>query len=365
MTGRTILHIDMDAFFAAVEQLRRPELRGKPVVVGGDGDPSKRGVVSTASYEARTFGIHSAMPLRTAYRLCPDAVFLPVDFAAYREVSQRMYAILRDTGARVEPMGLDEACLDATDLPGGGEAVARTIRARIASELHLTATIGVGPNKLVAKIASGLNKPDGLTVIGADEVGARLGPLPVTVLWGVGPKTAAALKERFSVETVSDLAALSPEQLQAVYGPNQGAHLHRIARGQDDRPIETEWEPSSLSRERTFQVDLRRLETIRETIGRLAADVAADLRNEGYKTANVTLKIRFATFETFTRSKTLPAAVDDDATLTQTAIELLDRVTVNRPVRLLGVRAAKLSPAETAADESAAPEPGPVGELFR
>jgi DNA polymerase-4 len=262
-------------------------------------------------------------------------------------------------------MGLDEACLDVTDLPGGGDAVARTIRARIAAELHLTATIGVGPNKLVAKIASGLNKPDGLTVIGADEVGARLGPLPVTVLWGVGPKTAAALKERFAVETVADLAALSLEQLQAVYGPNHGAHLHRIARGQDDSPIETEWEPSSLSRERTFQVDLRRPETIREMLGRIAADVAADLRSEGYKTANVTLKIRFATFETFTRSKTLPEAVDDDATITRIAIDLLDRVTVNRPVRLLGVRAAKLSPAEASADESVAPEPGRVGELFR
>ncbi len=365
MTGRTILHIDMDAFFAAVEQRRRPELRGKPVVVGGDGDPQKRGVVSTASYEARKFGIHSAMPLRTAYRLCPDAVFLPVDFAAYREVSQSMYAILRDTGARVEPMGLDEACLDATDLPGGGEAVARAIRDRIASELHLTATVGVGPNKLVAKIASGLNKPDGLTVIGADEVGARLGPLPVTVLWGVGPKTAAALKERFAVETVADLAALSLEQLQDAYGPNQGAHLHHISRGQDDRPIVTEWEPSSLSRERTFQVDLRRPETIREMLGRIAADVAADLRSEGYKTANVTLKIRFATFETFTRSKTLPEAVDDDATITRTAIDLLDRVTINRPVRLLGVRAAKLSPAEASTEQTGTPEPGGLDELFR
>jgi len=370
MTGRTILHIDMDAFFAAVEQRRRPELRGKPVVVGGDGDPTKRGVVSTASYEARKFGIHSAMPLRTAYRLCPDAVFLPVDFAAYREVSQRMYAILRDTGARVGPLGLDEAFLDASDLPDGGEAVARVIKHRIASELHLTASVGVGPNKLVAKIASGLNKPDGLTAIAADEVGDRLAPLPATVLWGVGPKTAASLKEHFAVQTVRDLAALSLEQLQGVYGPNHGAHLHRIAHGQDDSPIQTEWEPSSLSRERTFQVDLRRRETIHEMIGRIAADVAADLRNEGYKTANITLKIRFATFETFTRSKTLPAAVDDDATLTRTAIELLDRVTVNRPVRLLGVRAAKLSPAEASADESAteesaAPEPGQVGELFR
>jgi len=196
-------------------------------------------------------------------------------------------------------------------------------------------------------------------------VTARLAPLPVIVLWGVGPKTAISLKEHFAVQTVGDLAALSLEQLQGVYGPNHGAHLYRIARGQDDSPIQTEWEPSSLSRERTFQVDLRRPETIREMLGRIAADVAADLRSEGYKTANVTLKIRFATFETFTRSTTLPEAVDDDATLSQTAIELLDRVTVNRPVRLLGVRAAKLSPAEASTEQTATPEPGGLDELFR
>lgn len=375
MPCRTILHIDMDAFFAAVEQLRRPELRGRPVVVGGDGDPSKRGVVSTASYEARTFGIHSTMPLRTAHRLCPDAVFLPVDSAAYREVSQRMYAILRETDGQVEPMGLDEACLDASQLGDDGETVARRIKQRIATELRLTASIGVGPNKLVAKIASGMHKPDGLTVICEEDVAARLGPLPVTALRGVGPRTAAALRERFAVQTVAGLAVLSLAQLQEVFGPNHGAHLYRIARGQDDSPIVTAWEPSSLSRERTFQVDLRRIETIRQMIARLAADVAADLRSEGYRAANVTLKVRLDTFQTMTRSRTLPSAIDDDATLAQTAIALLDRVTVNRPVRLLGVRAATLSPAQAPEAGSAAgvpapgepgtPEPGTLHGLFR
>lgn len=345
MASRTILHVDMDAFFAAVEQLRRPELRGRPVVVGGDGDPRKRGVVSTASYEARTYGIHSAMPLRTAHKRCPQAVFLPVDFKAYREVSERMHAILRDTGAQVESWGLDEAFLDASDLPEPGEAIARTIKHRIATELHLTASVGVGPNKLVAKIASGLNKPNGLTVIAAEEVETRLGPLPVTVLWGVGPKTAASLKETFGVESVGHLAALPVEQLTDAYGPRQGAHLHRTARGLDESPVVTEWEPKSLSREHTFQVDLRHPDAIRDMIRRLSGQVTADLKHEGYRAATITLKVRFSTFRTLTRSRTLDAPIDDGESLAQIALGLLDRVTIDRPVRLLGVRAAKLSPA--------------------
>jgi DNA polymerase IV len=342
--GRTILHVDMDAFFAAIEQLRKPELRGRPVVVGGAGDPRRRGVVSTASYEARLYGIRSAMPLRTAYRLCPDAVFLPVDFAAYEEVSKGVYAILRDTGARVEPAGLDEAFLDVSDLPEAGEVIARTIRERIARELHLTASVGVGPNKLVAKIASGLNKPDGLTVITEDEAEARLAPLPVTVLWGVGPKTAAFLAETFDVKTVRGLSALSEAQLQAAFGPRHGTYLYRTARGIDDSPVETTWERKSLSRERTFQADIRRPAAIRALVTRLAAEVADDLRGEGYRAATVTLKIRFAPFTTMTRSRTLPVPADDPTTLSQTALDLLHTVPLDRPVRLLGVRAAKLSP---------------------
>lgn len=343
MAGRTILHVDMDAFFAAVEQLRRPDLRGRPVIVGGDGNPRKRGVVSTASYEARKFGVYSGMPLRTAYRLCAHAVFLPVDFDAYRAVSERMHAILRDTGAVVESLGLDEAFLDCTGLPETGEAVARAVKDRIARELHLTASVGVGPNKLVAKIASGLSKPDGLVVIPPDEVQSRLAPLPVTVLWGVGPKTAAHLQEVFGVRTVGDLAAVPEDRLQETFGPRAGTHLHRIARGIDDSPVEAGWEPKSISRERTFQVDLRRPEAIRQAIMRLAAQVAGDLREEGYRAATITLKIRLVPFHTVTRSRTLAAPVDDEETVARVALELLERVTVDRPVRLLGVRAAKLA----------------------
>lgn len=345
MDNRTILHVDMDAFFAAVEQLRRPELRGKPVVVGGDGDPHKRGVVSTASYEARKYGIHSAMPLRTAYRLCPDAVFLPVDFKAYREASERMHAILRETGARVESLGLDEAFLDCTGLSQPGEAVARTIKHRIKDELRLTASVGIGPNKLVAKIASNLNKPDGLTVIAPGEVEERLAPLPVIVLWGVGPKTAAHLHEAFNVKTVGDLAAIPEERLRDAFGPRHGAHLYRIARGLDDSPVETEWEPRSVSRERTFQVDLRRPADIRRMIERLAAEVAEDLGDEGYRAATITLKVRLVPFHTLTRSHTLPAPTGDPSAIARVALGLLERVPLDRPVRLLGVRAAKLSPA--------------------
>jgi DNA polymerase-4 len=351
MPGRTILHVDMDAFFAAVEQLRRPELRGRPVVVGGDGDPRKRGVVSTASYEARAFGIHSAMPLRIAHRLCPDAVFLPVDFKAYRDASERMHAILRDTGAQVESLGLDEAFLDCSHLPEPGEAIASRIKQRVAAELQLTATVGVGPNKLVAKIASGLNKPDGLTVIAQDEIDARLGPLPTITLWGVGPKTAAALQEKLGVKTVADLAALSLGQLQEAFGARHGEYLYDVARGIDDSPVVTEWEPKSISRERTFQVDLRRPETLRQVIGRLAREVAGDLRGEGYRAANITLKVRLVPFHTLTRSRTLPAPTDDPAAITDVAMGLLERVNVNRPVRLLGIRAAKLSAAASPTDD--------------
>ncbi|MBM3469896.1 MAG: DNA polymerase IV [Armatimonadetes bacterium] len=359
MTGRTILHVDMDAFFAAVEQLRRPELRGRPVVVGGRGDPSQRGVVSTASYEARPFGVHSGLPLRTAYQRCPQAVFLPVDFQAYREVSERMHAILRGTGARVQSLGLDEAFLDVTDLPEPGEVIARTIQERIASELLLTASVGVGPNKLVAKIASGLNKPAGLTVIAEGDVEARLSPMPVTILWGVGPKTGERLYETFGVKTVGDLAGIPEERLQEEYGPRVGAHLYRIARGIDESPVQTEWEPKSVSREHTFQVDLRRPEVMREAVARLAGRVAGDLSEQGYRAATVTLKVRFATFITVSRSCTLSAPTDDRAAIAEAAVALLNKVTLDRPVRLLGVRAAKLTPAVVQAP-AATPAPAVV-----
>jgi len=340
---RTIFHVDMDAFFAAVEQRRRPELRGKPVVVGGGGDPRRRGVVSTASYEARAYGIHSAMPLRTAYRKCPHAVFLPVDFPAYGEVSRQIMAILREYTPLVEPLSLDEAFLDVSTRPEPPLALAEAIRRRIRQETGLTASIGIGPNKLLAKIASGLRKPDAVTQITATSAAEVLRALPVTVLWGVGPKTAARLQEALGVRTVGQLREVPLAALQELLGPRHGEALHRTCRGQDDTPVVTAWAPRSLSRETTYQRDARRRETIVRTLTALAAAVADDLREEGYAGRTVTVKIRYHDFKTHTRARTLPEPTGDLERIRETAVALLDRFTLDRPVRLVGVRVSGLT----------------------
>lgn len=340
--SRTILHVDMDAFFAAVEQLRRPELRGKPVVVGGSGNPRQRGVVSTASYEARAYGIHSAMPLRTAYKQCPQAVFLPVDFSAYGDYSRRIMTILRRYTPLVEPLSLDEAFLDVTGRTADPPKLAEEIRARIRSETGLTASIGIGPNKLLAKIASGLHKPDAVTEISAQHAAQTLRDLPVTVLWGIGPKTAARLDQTLQARTVGDLCRIALEQLQERFGPRWGEYLYRICRGEDDSPVVTEWEPKSLSRETTYQYDTRRREVIVKTITELAAEVADDLREEGYHGRTVTVKIRYRDFKTHTRALTLSDPISEAPAITGTAVQLLDRFTLDRPVRLVGVRVSGL-----------------------
>ncbi len=341
------MHLDMDAFFAAVEQLRRPELRGKPVVVGGDGNPHKRGVVSTASYEARAFGIHSAMPLRTAFKKCPQAIFLPVDFRAYREYSGRVMGILRDYSSQIEQWGVDEAFADLSDGAEDPVAVAGAIKERIRAELQLTASIGLGSNKLLAKIAANLQKPDGLSVIWESEAEERLSGMPATVLWGIGPKTAARLHEALGVVTVGDLQRLSLEQLQETLGPNHGEYLYHVCRGRDDSPIVTSWEPKSYSRETTFQVDVRKRETLLRVITRLATDVWEECVSEdGYLPRTVTLKLRYHNFRTHTRALTLPEPTGDQALLLHTASNLLDRLTLDRPVRLVGVRFSNLRKAE-------------------
>src|SRR5437867_12168571 len=222
---RTILHVDMDAFFAAVEQLRRPELRGKPVVVGGSGNPHSRGVVSTASYEARAYGIHSAMPLRTAFNRCPHAVFLPVDFSAYGAASRQIMAILREYSSLVEPLSLDEAFLDVSSRPEVPRALAEEIRRRIKGDTGLTASIGIGPNKLLAKIASGLHKPDAVTEITPDTTTAVLRDLPATVLCGVGPRPPACARQTRGVGTGRHLQRIPPAQLQALREPRLGHDL--------------------------------------------------------------------------------------------------------------------------------------------
>ncbi len=340
--ARKILHVDMDAFYAAVEQLRRPELKGKPVVVGGDGNPHKRGVVSTASYEARAYGIHSAMPLRIAYRKCPHAVFLPVDFAAYGASSRRIMAILREYTAAVESFSLDEAFLDISAASEPPAAVAESIRRRIKDETGLTASIGIGPNKLLAKIASGLHKPDAVTEIREDNATEVLRELPVTVLWGIGPKTAARLEATIGVRLVGDLQRVSLTQLQDLFGEHHGASLARVCRGEDASPVVTEWEVKSVSRETTYQFDTRKREILMKTITALTKDVTASLRGEACRGRTITLKIRYRDFQTHTRALTLLDATDEEEKIRQTAIALLDRFTLDRPVRLVGVRVSNL-----------------------
>jgi DNA polymerase-4 len=347
------MHVDMDAFFAAVEQLRRPELRAKPVVVGGDGNPHKRGVVSTASYEARAYGIHSAMPLRTAFKKCPQAIFLPVDFRAYREYSGRVMDILRDYSSQIEQWGLDEAFVDLSDSGEDPVALARAIKERIRVEVQLTASIGLGSNKLLAKIAANLHKPDGLNVIWESDAEERLREMPATVLWGIGPKTAARLHEALDVTTVGDLQRLSLGQLQETLGPNHGEYLYHICRGRDDSPIVTEWEPKSYSRETTFQVDVRKREPLVRMITQLATDVWEEcIGEDGYLPRTVTLKLRYHNFRTHTRALTLPEPTGDQGLLLQTAVGLLERFTLDRPVRLIGVRFSGLSKAEVGSPSS-------------
>ncbi|HET6946952.1 MAG TPA: DNA polymerase IV [bacterium] len=343
--ARTILHVDVDAFFAAVEQLRRPELRGKPVVVGGDGNPHRRGVVSTASYEARAYGIHSAMPLRTAYKRCPQAVFLAVDFTTYGAYSRRIMAILREYTPLVEPVSVDEAFLDVSAREEDPLSLAAEIRRRINIETGLTASIGIGPNKLLAKIASGLRKPNAVTHIPEERAAEMLRELPVTVLWGIGPKTAARLHDAARVHTVGELCTVPLAALRALLGEHHGGYLYRICRGQDESPIVTEWEPKSMSRETTYQYDTRKREVLIDTITALAAEVGGDLQRDGYRGRTVTVKIRYHDFKTHTRALTLPEAIDEGARIRETAVGLLDRFALDRAVRLVGVRVSGLTKA--------------------
>jgi len=340
---RRILHVDLDAFFAQVEMLRRPALRGQPVVIGGVGDPTRRGVVSTASYEARRAGVRSGMPLRTAARLCPEAVFLPVDFAAYRAMSARFKAILREFSEVVEEGGIDEAFLDVSSSARAPEEIAREIRRRVRADLGLTCSVGVAWNKLLAKIASDMEKPDGLTVIRAGDVEARVWPLGVRKLLGVGPKTEERL-HAMGVRTIGDLARVPPGALAGEFGPAHGAYLARAARGVDNSPLVTEWEPKSMSRETTFEHDVADRDVVRATLRELAEDVAASLRKAGYRARNVTVKLRYADFETHTRGTTLPAGVDSGEAIAEAALRCLARFPGARDVRLVGVRAGRLEP---------------------
>jgi DNA polymerase-4 len=339
--SRRILHMDMDAFFAAIELLRHPELAGKPLVVGGGGDPFTRGVVSTASYEARKFGIRSAMPLRTAYQLCPDCVFLPVDYQEYVRVSRKVKKILAGFTLMIEDVGIDEAFLDVSEIAKPAKLIAQEIKTRIKEETGLTCSIGIGPNKLLAKIASDLQKPDGLTVITEESIERMVWPLPVRKLWGVGPKTEARLKS-FGVTFIGALAALPLEQLLEQFGRSYGTYLHRASRGIDESPIVTHWEPRSMSRETTFEEDVQQWQAIARTLAELAKLVTHDMKKSGYRARTIGIKIRFSDFKTYTRVKTLDAATDSLETVRKVAFECLGRIELKQRVRLIGVRATGL-----------------------
>lgn len=345
--ARTILHVDMDAFYASIEQRDHPELLGKPVIVGGS--PEERGVVSAASYEARRYGVRSAMPMAQARRLCPEGVFLPVRMARYRQVSSQVMAILHCFTPLVEKLSVDEAFLDVTGseaLFGSGVEIARAIKERIRSELSLTASVGVAPNKFLAKVASDLRKPDALVVVPPEGVEEFLSTLPVSRLWGVGPATERSLR-RLGIQTIGQLAAYPVETLRRRLG-RAGEALHRLARGEDDRPVEPSTEVKSIGRETTFPEDIGDTETLERVLLGLSEEVGARLRREGVCGRTVTLKLRFSNFTTLTRSRSLPEATALAEKIYPVALALFRGVERPLKVRLLGVTVSNLSPGQAA-----------------
>jgi len=339
---RRIAHLDMDAFYASVELLRHPELRDQPVAIGGRGDPRSRGVVTTANYVARKFGVRSAMPMRKALELCPQCVFLPVDFDEYRRVSRLFKAAIAEIAPKVEDRGIDEAYIDLTDLPGDSADVARAIKAAVLRATGLTCTIAVAPNKLLAKIGSELDKPDGLTILSGADLETRIWPLPVRRLHGVGPKANEKLAG-LGVLSIGDLARQTPEFLARHFGKSHGQWLHDGAHGRDDRPVVTFSEPKSRSRETTFESDTRDREEIDDTLAELCEQVAEDLRKRGYCGRTIGVKLRYANFRTVTRDNTLAGATDDAVEIRKAAFEALSRIPLDRAIRLIGVRVGKLS----------------------
>ena len=365
MPERTILHVDMDAFYAAVEQRDRPELRGQPVIVGADPHGGKgRGVVSTASYEARRFGVHSALPISQAYRLCPQGIFLPVDMERYLAVSRQVMEELRGVTDLVEPLSIDEAFLDVTGsrrLLGDGEQVARLVKQRILERTRLTASVGVASCKLVAKIASDLRKPDGLVVVPPGTEAAFLAPLPVRRLWGVGPKTEELLF-KLGVRTIGDLAALDPARLERRVG-SHGLDLQRLARGQDDRPVQADaGGAKSLGQEHTYGADTSDLARLRRTLLELCDGVARRLRQHGLRARTVTLKYRDADFQTVTRAETLADPTDAGEAVFGAIWRLFQRQhRAGQAVRLVGVYTSHFEERPQLA--LFAPEPSPADRL--
>lgn len=338
MSEKTILHIDMDAFFASVEQHDHPELKGLPVVVGSP--PDRRGVVSTCSYEARTYGIHSAMPSRTAAQRCPSAVFRPVNMARYQEISSEIMEIFRSFTPFVQPLSCDEAFLDvsgALRLFGDGPEIARKVKASIFEKTGLTCSVGVAPNLFLAKIASDMNKPDAITIVPRpeNEIAEFLAPLPVKRMWGAGKKTQGIL-QRHNIHTIGDLQKADPGKLTLWLGPAAAASFYHLAFGIDHRTVVTETEDKSISNEHTFNEDLSDPAAVESALLDLTDKVGTRLRRAGGYAATAQIKVRWSDFSTITRQRRLDPPCCDDITLRETALALLRKEGVHSAVRLIG-----------------------------
>ena len=356
--SRRIAHLDMDAFFASVELLDYPELRGHPVVVGGRNVPAPkkrgdgnrtfarlrdyvgRGVATTATYEARALGVFSGMGLMKSARLAPDAFLLPANFAAYREYSQRFKQAVASVAPIIEDRGIDEIYIDLSNHPDDSLAIARRIKQAISDATGLSCSIGITPNKLLSKIASDLDKPDGITLLSMADLPERIWPLPAKRINGIGPKVNERLA-KLGIHTIGQIAATPPDQLIRHFGQNTGIWLYNAAHGIDERPVETSREPKSFSRETTFQQDLH-VQRDRAELGRIFTDlcqrVAEDLKRKGYVGKTIGIKIRFADFKTVTRDITIDTMTDDAAVIRQTAGSCLKRIALSKPIRLLGIR---------------------------
>jgi DNA polymerase-4 len=336
---RAIAHVDMDAFYVSVELLRRPELRGKPVIVGPV-DPTFRGVVMTASYEARRFGVHSALPMVVARRRCPQATIIPRDMDAYREASGQVMAILREFSDLVEVVGQDEAYVDLSDCPAP-KTRARQLKRQVLERTGLTCSIGLGPNRLIAKIASDLDKPDGLCVLPRERFLEVIGERPARIIPGIGPRTDERLRAA-GIETVAEVAGADLERLKGVLGPNHAEGLRRRAAGFGSTEVAVERERKSESRERTFHFDETDPDVMRESLVRMAHEVAEHLRQQGIRGRTVTMKIRLAPFRTFTRSRTLPEPTHDGEEVAAAALGLFAAFERDAAVRLIGVGVSNL-----------------------
>ena len=343
---RIIFHIDMDAFYAAVEIQQRPELKGKPVIIGADPKGGKgRGVVSTASYEARHFGVHSALPISRAYRLCPQGIYLPPNMRLYVQVSHQIMDIFRQYTDRIEPISIDEAFLDMSNVILPAEEpkhFAVLIKNQIKKETGLTASIGIAPNKFLAKVASDLNKPDGLTEVIRKQEKEFLAPLPIRKLWGVGIKTEIELK-KLAISTIGDIQKMTRERLKKELGKH-GEFLWELAQGIDDRPVEMERMAKSVSQERTFETDVEDKSYLLRTLHQCAHRVAESLREDHLAGKTIQLKLRWKDFTTFTRQKTLSGSTDDSNTIYEIAKKLMEESgLLSQKIRLIGVGVSGLS----------------------